>query len=575
MRLLLIEDDLVDAHIFRTQLKKASDVEVTVETSVGDGIDRCTHEAFDLVVLDLTLPDSAGLATLRTFQSGVVDAPAILVLTGLEDETLALDAVKAGAQDFVVKGGMGAATLVQACRHAIERHRMSQELMAANDRVRHLATHCSLTHLPNRYLFMDRLGTALKNAPRSGSGLAVVFLDLDRFKPINDGFGHAAGDRVLREVADRLRASVRASDTIARLGGDEFTVLLPGVRDRADAERIARKLVEAVARPMNVEGRSVSVHASAGAAIYPSGGSTAEAILRNADAAMFQAKRRGEGLRLWSTDLSDDARGRFELENDLARAVEQDALEVHYQPQLDGQTGRIIGFEALARWNRGAAGWVAPLEFVPLAEATGLIHDLGENVLRRAMRDQRRWSESGFGPGRVAVNVSPTQLRSGRFVERVLAILDEEGLPGDRLELEITESCLVENTTTTVAALEALRARDIAIAVDDFGTGYSSLGLLPSLPLDALKVDRRFVEGVAHDARLAATTRAIVRLGIELGFEVIAEGVENEEQRAFLLDNDCPHMQGFLFSAPLREADAHRAACAGRFEETGGRWSPA
>lgn len=556
MKILLVEDDEADAMLFQAYLKAEHDFTVSLERSLGDAVERCAHETFDLVVLDLWLPDSSGLDTLNRFREEVESAPGIVLLTGLDDREMALKAVQAGAQDFVVKGTLSSSNLVPAIRHSLERHRMSQELMAANDRVRYLATHCSLTELPNRYLLMDRLENAIASAARSGTGLAVLFIDLDRFKPINDTYGHEAGDLVLRTVGERLKHATRSSDTVARLGGDEFSVLLRGTADPVTIERVAEKIGREVSQPISIDGREVVTRPSIGIALYPTDGETGEALLRNSDAAMYHAKKHHEPHRIWSDSLRVGARDRIQFEADLSRAIEQEEIALNFQPQVDGRSGRIVGFEALARWDRKGFGSISPAEFIPFAEECGLIEELGACVLRGAVRAQAKWLRLGLANGRVAVNVSPRQLRSSSFVSVVREILDSVGLSGEQLSLEITESCLIDDPEAAIEALETLRADGITIEVDDFGTGYSSLGLLAELPLDCLKIDRQFVQGAPADVRRAATTRAIINLALDLGFELMAEGVETAEQRDFLLENGCERMQGFFYSRPVTEDGA-------------------
>lgn len=556
MNVLLVEDDPSDALYFKDTLKRTADVEVQVVRSLAEAIESCERAFFELAVIDLSLPDSRGLDTIHQFVAGTTHTPAIVIMTGIDDGEIALQAVKAGAQDFIVKGLAEPSTLIRTLRYAMERHRMSQELMAANTRVRHLATHCSLTDLPNRYLFMDRLRSALAAADRTRKGVAVIFIDLDRFKPINDSLGHNAGDLVLQCVAGRLQQSIRSSDTVARLGGDEFTILLRDVTDPMNAQRVMENITNQIAEPIVVADKTITIHLSAGIAVYPRDGASGDELLRNADAAMYHAKRNFETYRFWSDELSSDVRDRLEFERALETAVRDEELALSFHPQVDAQSGAIVGCEALVRWYRPGVGWLQPADFIPVAEECGLIHVLGDWVLRRAVRTRLDWAKKGYDVGRIAVNVSPRQLRARDFVERHLAILDEVGLDAELLELDITEAGLIEDPPGAIAKLQQLRCKGVSIALDDFGTGYSSVGLLADLPLDLLKIDRQFVQGVPGDARRAATTRAIIHLALELGFDVAAEGVEAPGQRDFLLANGCRRMQGFFFAEPIAEAEA-------------------
>lgn len=431
----------------------------------------------------------------------------------------------------------------------------------AEEQVRFLAYHDGLTGLGNRRLFKERLDVAVAQARRSGVPFGVLFLDLDHFKRINDTLGHSVGDGVLQGVADRLVTSVRESDLVARaelatavsrFGGDEFTILIDRVGQPQDLVKVARRLLAALSRPFPLEGHDVVITASIGIAAWPGDGDDAEVLLRNADAAMHHAKAQGRNnAQFYAASMNEVARQRLILESRLRRALERGEFEVHYQPKLARDGLRVAGMEALARWRDPELGVVLPGEFIPIAEETGLIGQLGDFVLRRSCEDRRRWSEEGLPPVPVAVNLSAHQFRGGRLAERVCRILDETGLAPELLELEITESTLLHDEETVVEALEALRARGVRVAVDDFGTGYSSLAYLRRLPVDALKIDRGFVRGISENPDEAALAAAIVSMGRALRLRVVAEGVETEGQRALLDRWGCDEFQGFLFARPM------------------------
>jgi diguanylate cyclase (GGDEF)-like protein/PAS domain S-box-containing protein len=433
------------------------------------------------------------------------------------------------------------------------------------EQIRWLAYHDSLTGLGNRLLFRERLDHAVAEAARTGAPLGVLFLDLDHFKRINDTFGHTQGDRLLQAVADRLVRSVRDSDLVARLegppaisrlGGDEFTVLLPEVADPGDLAKVARRLIEVLHRPFALGGHEVVITASVGIAAWPSDGSDAETLLRNADAAMYHAKERGRNnVQFYTASMNAVALERLILETRLRSALERAGLEVHYQPKLAPGGRRVTGVEALARWNDAELGAVPPAEFIPVAEETGLIAELGAFVLRKSCLDRVRWSERGLPDAPVAVNLSVQQFRAGGVVELVERTLAETGLDPRLLELEITESMLLRDEKVVVAALVALRERGVRVAVDDFGTGYSSLGYLRTLPVDSLKIDRSFVRDIGARDDEAALTGAIVSMGHALRLRVVAEGVEEEAQRALLEGWGCDELQGYLFARPM-PADA-------------------
>jgi diguanylate cyclase (GGDEF)-like protein len=395
-------------------------------------------------------------------------------------------------------------------------------------------------------------------------GFGILFLDLDQFKRINDTLGHSVGDRLLQGVADRLVASVRDSDLVARtelataisrFGGDEFTVLLTQLAQVQDLAKVARRLLEVLARPFALEGHDVVITASIGIAAWPTDGEDGEVLLRNADAAMYHAKEQGRNnYQFYAASMNEVALQRLILETRLRRALERGEFEVHYQPKLGRDGRRVAGMEALARWRDPELGVVLPGEFIPIAEETGLIGALGDFVLRRSCEDRKRWTEAGFPAVPVAVNLSAHQFRGGHLAERVTRILEETGLAPGLLELEITESTLLHDEATVVAALEQLRARGVRVAVDDFGTGYSSLAYLRKLPVDALKIDRGFVHGISDNSDEAALTAAIVTMGHALGLRVVAEGVETERQHALLDGWGCDEYQGFLFAHPMPDA---------------------
>lgn len=426
---------------------------------------------------------------------------------------------------------------------------------AAEARVAHLALHDPLTGLPNRALFQDRLAQALARARRAGGAgeqVAVMLLDLDGFKHVNDALGHATGDRLLQAVALRLRPVLRASDTLARLGGDEFALVQTGVRQPADAAALAAKLLGHLAEPFAVEGHAFHVSASFGVALAPRDGADGEALLKAADLALYRAKAEGRGgVRFFEPGMDAQARARRRLEGELRLALERGELVLHYQPQLDLRAGRFTGVEALVRWRHPERGLVPPAEFVPLAEATGLIRPLGTWVLRAACRQAAAWRETGLPPLTVAVNLSPAQLRDRELPAVVAQALRHLPAAALQLELEITEGVLVESLGGEAGGvLGQLVAGGVELAIDDFGTGYSSLAYLKQLPARSLKIARGFVAGLGADPADAALVRAVVELAHGLGKRVVAEGVETEAQLAFLRGIGCDAAQGFLLARP-------------------------
>ncbi|MBI4829009.1 MAG: EAL domain-containing protein [Nitrospinae bacterium] len=418
-------------------------------------------------------------------------------------------------------------------------------------RVQHLAFHDALTNLPNRELFHDRLSNALARARREGGKVGVMFVDLDRFKAINDTLGHASGDDLLRQVSARLQENVRETDTVARLGGDEFVVLLPKLVRVAEAARVAEKLCAAFNVPIRAGDKELFVTVSIGACLYPDDGQEGELLLKHADLAMYQAKSEGRNcFRFYREDLRAVNKSHLSLETHLRLALNNDELFVEYQPFFDARGGGITGVEALARWRLGER-MVAPGVFIPLAENAGLIERLGERILCKALRQAAQWRAQGFADLRVAVNVSARQIRNGRFYADIQRALDEAGAKPCHLIIELTESALMAEPKAAAQMMETLAAEGVDFAIDDFGIGYSSMSYLKQFRLNHLKIDRAFVADAAHDQRSAAISKAIIALAHGLGLRAIAEGVETAQQHEFFSGIGCDLFQGFFFSRPV------------------------
>ena len=439
------------------------------------------------------------------------------------------------------------------------------ERKRAEEEIRFLAFHDSLTRLANRRLFKEFLKQALARSRRSGGSVAILFLDLDHFKRINDTLGHSLGDVMLQRVADRVARCVRESDCVSRLepipgdtanvsrfGGDEFIVLLEDSEDENGCETVAKRILEVLAAPMVLGDQEIVISASIGIAMSPRDGEDADTLLRKADAAMYHAKAVGRNnYQLFRERLPAADKTHLALESELRKALKEGALEVYYQPKIDLNTGQPTGAEALARWNHPELGMVPPSDFVPVAEQTGMIGALGEFVLRSACLQAKRWHDEGLGPIRVSVNLSPQQFRNTGIVESVTQILKETGVSPGLMELEITESTLMENEENAIEALLAMRGIGLTVSLDDFGTGYSSLSYLKRFPIDTVKIDRSFVRDIPSDKDDAAIIAAIISMGQALGLRTLAEGVETEEQRAFLCERGCDEMQGYLMSPPV------------------------
>ena len=430
------------------------------------------------------------------------------------------------------------------------------EQRRAEEQIRHLAHHDALTQLPNRMLLHDRIGQAIAQARRNREMLALLFIDLDRFKMVNDSLGHAVGDRLLQSVADRLGACTRNSDTIARLGGDEFVVLLGGLAEPGDARHVAQKILDALAEPVTIDGHELKVTPSIGICAYPHDGDNVETLMRNADTAMYCAKQMGRNnCQFFTQAMNDAVQLRLQMENDLRHAIERGEFILHYQPVIGLKSGAIVGFEALVRWQHPQRGMIPPAQFIAAAEETGLIVALGEWVLRETCARARAWHEAGYPTLQAAVNCSAQQFRREGFVDMVGRVLGETGFPAACLELELTESVILERSEEVIACFQALDNMGVCIAIDDFGTGYSSLSYLKRFAIHQLKIDQSFVRDISSDPDDAAIVSAIIAIAHSLGLEVVAEGVETAEQLAFLRSLGCDKAQGYLFSKP-RPAEA-------------------
>ncbi len=451
------------------------------------------------------------------------------------------------AVNILVDAGSNPTCCVALIQDITERKRAEQE-------IQQLANHDLLTGLPNRTHLKEHLTQAVAQANRDGRNVGVLSLDLDRFKRINDTMGHAAGDLFLKSVTARLQDCTRRGDTVARLGGDEFVVVLPEVTSLSDITTLAHKMLQALSIPFELEGHEISCTASIGIAIAPVDGENVDALLKNADMAMYAAKERGRNTyQFYSAEMNQKAMERLKLETDLRRALQQDELFLLYQPQVDLKLCQVTGTEALVRWRHPDRGVVSPGEFIPFAEETGLILPIGEWVLRTACRQAKAWQEAGQPLLRIAVNLSGCQFKQANFLDIVGGILAETGLDPHCLELELTESILMADVEGTVSSLGALKAMGIHLAIDDFGTGYSSLSYLKHFPIDRIKIAQSFVQDVTSDPDSAAIVEAIIAMAHSLGLKLIAEGVETGEQLNFLQERGCHAMQGYYFGVPMTD----------------------
>lgn len=669
---LLIEDNADDAHEIRKMLGEGRGTPFAIECvdRLTTGLERLAAGGTDVVLLDLSGPDNHGLDALARIRAQAPHVP-IIVLSSLDDEAVAVKAVREGAEDCLVKGQVDRNLLVRAIRYAIARKRTDDALRAAKDYAENLidssldmiisvdvnrnivefnraaeqvfgytkaevlgnpidllyadtsegrqlhkntqdggftgevankkkngeifysyvsasvmrdatgapvgvmgisrditerkraeeiivrqAYHDALTNLANRRLFMDRLTQALTRVQWHKRLVSVLFLDLDHFKSINDALGHSVGDLLLQAVAERLTTCVRQGDTVARLGGDEFAIALADVARTSDIPKVAQKIIDTLSRPYVLEGRELFITTSIGVCIYPDDAQDAETLVKNADVAMYRAKKHGRNnYQHYSPDMNAQAFERLAIETSLRHALEREEFFLEYQPQVDIETGRIIGYEALVRWQHPDLGVMPPGKFIPLAEESGLIVPIGEWVLRSACAQNKAWQAAGFPPIRVAVNVSPRQLRHESLLGAVGRALRETGLHPNWLELELTES-IMQDADEAIRLLSQLQAIGVQIAIDDFGTGYSSLNHLKRYPIHKLKIDQSFVRDVTHDPHDRAIVTAIIALAHSLNLKAIAEGVETEEQLAYLRSLKCDEAQGYFLGRPMPAQNA-------------------
>ncbi len=501
----------------------------------------------DVILMDAVMPVMDGFTACARLQElpGGSGIP-VLMITALQDNSSVERAFAAGASDYIPKP-IHYAVLSQRVRRIIEGNR-------AEKRIRHLAYNDLLTGLPNRTLFFELLGQSIEAAAAADSQVAVLFMDLDRFKYVNDNLGHDVGDRLLQAVAQRVRHSVRNVDTVARLGGDEFTVVLSDLDGPGAAATAAHNICRMLATPFQIDGHDIFVTSSVGIAMYPHDGADVATLVKHADSAMYRAKKTNTGFQFYEASMEQSISEHVRLESDLRRALELNQLEVYYQPQSSFATGQIVAMEALVRWHHPTRGMVSPAEFIPLAEETGIIIALGDWVLRTACAQLKAWHNEGLPPLRVAVNLSVRQLLQKDFSRTVEAVLADTGLAPHLLELEITESTLMENAQDTLTALHRLRSLGVRLSIDDFGTGYSSLSYLKRFPVDIIKIDRSFVRDVPQDADDAAIVTAIIALAHSLRLEVVAEGVETVAQLHFLQARHCDLLQGYHLSPAIPAA---------------------
>lgn len=560
LRLLIVEDNADDALLLLRELRKGGfePQHERVDTRLAM-CQALARQSWDAIIADHSMPHFSAFEALQVMQEHKLDLPFIIV-SGTMTEDEVVKALKAGAHDFIFKGRF--LRLVPALERALQeacgrRAREAAELAqrTSQEQIKHMSMHDALTDLPNRTLFHEHLRQALNCRRRLRGSVGVHFLDLDEFKRVNDTLGHAAGDELLKMIAQRLRESLRANDIVARFGGDEFGVVQLNVVCPEEAAGLARKICAALRQPMHIDGHEILISVSIGVTLYPEDGDTEEQLLKNADLALYQAKKDGrDTFRFFTADLNARMQDQVTVEHDLRAALDRGEFVLYYQPQIDLNTGAAVGLEALVRWQHPERGLLAPAQFIPAAEDSGLIVPMSAWVLEQACRQHMEWRAAGHEACRIAVNVSPTHIQREDLFAAVKRALQAVHMQPEFLEIEITEGLLLRDKSKAMETLHQLAELGVSIAIDDFGTGYSSLNYLRQLPVNRLKIDQTFVAALNQRTRDHSVIDAIIGLGHKLGMRVLAEGIENERQVACLQELECDEVQGYFYGQPAPPA---------------------
>jgi diguanylate cyclase (GGDEF)-like protein len=554
MNLLLIDDDKIDRLNIIRVLKQSNQVIEFVESATAqEGITQAHLSNFDLILLDFHLPDMNALEALKLLNDGENNRTAVIILSQKDDNDLALKCIEAGAQDYIKKNEITVSRLMSAILHSKQRYQIEQELRESHEQLRLLAEVDTLTGLANRYHFDEALKNAIPMAKRLNKGLALVMLDLDKFKNVNDTLGHIAGDTLLQEVARRLRLPVRDEDILCRLGGDEFAILIQSLTKAADVQKLIDRIFNALRAPFNLEGRDFIISASMGVATFPACGTEPNELMKSADVAMYRSKEAGRNQsHFYSQEVHQEVSRRVYIEQAMHTAIEKNELEVYYQPQVDYKGKKLVGVEALVRWHHPTLGTIPPLEFIPLAEDIGTIDQIGQWVLKTACKQYSSWSDSAKLneiPLAIAVNLSPTQLNQRDFLACIKSTLAECKISANNLELELTEST-INKSVEAGQLLNELTELGVKLALDDFGTGYSSLMQLQKYPFKILKIDKSFIKNIVSkkDSKFLAAIHAFAKT---LDFEIVAEGVETEYQFKICQELKLERIQGFYFAKAM------------------------
>jgi len=560
--ILIVDGESRSCRLLEALLHSKGYLTVTVENG-DEALAEVARQAPDLILLDIMIRSRDGSEVAKVLKADPATASIpVVMLTAQGDTAARLVGLEAGADESLTKPidqaelwlRVGNLLRLKTYGDFLDNHRaiLGAERQAAEQRLNHLAHYDPLTGLPNRTLFHETLGKVLALAPHKGWSVGVLFLDLDHFKTVNDKLGRALADEMLGQLGDRLTGCVRIRDTVGRLGGDEFGVILLMEAGQQGASIVANQIRDALRAPFDVQGQKVTVTASIGITVHPADAGDPDTLLKNADTAMYRAKQAGrDSIRFFTAEMNGEMLARLDLEAALRRALANDEFVLHYQPKVHLGSGRIAGLEALLRWERPGHGLVSPAEFIPVLEETGLILSVGRWVIATVCQQISRWTRSPVGPLQVAVNVAGRQFVEGDFEADVSRALEDSRIPAGLLELELTETSLMNNTERTIAILERLGARGVQISIDDFGTGYSSLAYLQRFPIDKLKIDIAFVRNITRNPDDAAIARTIISMAHSLKLAVIAEGVETAAQVAYLRRHHCDQIQGYYFSRPL------------------------
>ena len=554
LHILLVEDSMNDAELLVHRLQGLGAEIITRRVDTPTALVAALDEqTWDLVVSDYRMPKFSGMAALRLVRERSKELPFIIVSSNI-GEDLAVEAMRAGANDYVMKGNL--ARLLPAVQRELHEAKSRAEHCAARkaqqEQLNFLAYYDPITGLANRSLFLERLTQHMQRASEDAHQLAVGLIDLERFKSINDSVGQASGDALLRQVAQWLTNAAGSAEFLARVGADIFAIVLPRVRADGDITHLFEKQRWAfLAHPFQLNDAVFRIGFKGGGALFPDDACDADALLKDAEAALKQAKASGEPYLFYTQSMTASRVGKLTLENQLRQALDRDEFVLHYQPKVNLTSGKPTGAEALIRWNDPRTGLVPPDRFIPILEETGLIHEVGRWAFRQAIADYLHWRKAGLAAVRIAVNVSPLQLRHRSFVAEIRKAISNDTHAASGLELEITESLIMEDVKHSIAALKAIREMGVTIAIDDFGTGFSSLSYLAKLPVDTLKIDRSFVIEMTESSEGLALVSTIVTLANSLKLKVVAEGVDTEAQAALLRTLACDEMQGYLFSKPL------------------------